>query len=248
MTDQQPHETEHSNPDESFTWTGSDAPHGESAGTGSDSTGGASGSAGASAGTTATAILESIRDAVDDLTAAIKLEPKPALSYRRRGRCWSILEEWPEAIADYSEAIKLDPTANAAYYIEILQEKYTLREIIKVCTEYAARSYDEQDEVPMLLDKVEQEIFEIAKDRFKDKALSMKDQVMDAIEAIEKLYQQHGGITGLATGFKDLDRLTSGLHPAEMIVIAARPSMGKTALAMNIAEHVAVNENRAEAK
>ena len=72
----------------------------------------------------------------------------------------------------------------------------------------------------------------------------MKDQVMKAIEAIEKLYEQHGGITGLATGFKDLDRMTSGLHPAEMIVIAARPRMGKTALAMNIAEHVAVNEKQ----
>ena len=95
-----------------------------------------------------------------------------------------------------------------------------------------------------LLDEVEQKIFAVGEDRFKDTALSMKDQVMDAIEAIEKLYQQHGGITGLATGFKDFDRLTSGLHPAEMIVIAARPSMGKTALAMNIAEHVAVNENR----
>ena len=91
---------------------------------------------------------------------------------------------------------------------------------------------------------MEQKIFAVGEDRFKDEIFSMKDQVMDAIEAIEKLYQQHGGITGLATGFKDFDRLTSGLHPAEMIVIAARPSMGKTALAMNIAEHVAVNEGR----
>ncbi len=73
---------------------------------------------------------------------------------------------------------------------------------------------------------MEQKIYAVGEDRFKDKALSMKDQVMDAIEAIEKLYQQHGGITGLSTGFKDLDRLTSGLHPAEMIVIAARPEHG----------------------
>ena len=137
------------------------------------------------------------------------------------------------------------PTAaNVGYYLEIVRDKYILREIISACTEGARRSYEEQDEVDNLLDEVEQKIFAVGEDRFKDKALSMKDQVMDAIEAIEKLYQQHGGITGLATGFKDLDRLTSGLHPAEMIVIAARPSMGKTALAMNIAEHVAVNENR----
>src|SRR4029077_5859091 len=68
----------------------------------------------------------------------------------------------------------------------------------------------------------------------------MKDQVMEAIEAIEKLYERKGGITGISTGFVEFDRMTSGLHPSEMVVIAARPSMGKTALAMNIAEHVAV--------
>src|SRR5713226_9837208 len=72
--------------------------------------------------------------------------------------------------------------------------------------------------------------------------LSMKDQVMEAIESIEKLYERKGGITGISTGFVEFDRMTSGLHPAEMIVIAARPSMGKTALAMNIAEHVAIQE------
>src|SRR6188768_4022274 len=137
------------------------------------------------------------------------------------------------------------PTAaNVGYYLEIVRDKYILREIISACTEGARRSYEEQDEVDNLLDEVEQKIFAVGEDRFHDEAFSMKDQVMDAIEAIEKLYQQHGGITGLATGFKDFDRLTSGLHPAEMIVIAARPSMGKTALAMNIAEHVAVNEGR----
>src|SRR6266446_244237 len=137
------------------------------------------------------------------------------------------------------------PTAaNVGYYLDIVRDKYILREIISACTEGARRSYEDQDEVDNLLDEVEQKIYAVGEDRFKDTALSMKDQVMDAIEAIEKLYQQHGGITGLSTGFKDLDRLTSGLHPAEMIVIAGRPSMGKTALAMNIAEHVAVSENR----
>src|SRR6478672_10605107 len=137
------------------------------------------------------------------------------------------------------------PTAaNVGYYLEIVRDKYILREIISAATESVRRAYEEQDEVNNLLDEVEQKIYAVGEDRFKDTALSMKDKVMDAIEAIEKLYQQHGGITGLATGFKDFDRLTSGLHPAEMIVIAARPSMGKTALTMNIAEHVAVNEGK----
>ncbi len=134
----------------------------------------------------------------------------------------------------------LPTAANASYYIEILEEKFTLREIIKVCTEYAARSYDEQDDVPNLLNDVEAKIFAIAQDRFKDKTASMKDQVMQAIHAIEELYDRRGAITGLATGLAELDKMLDGLHRAEMIIIAARPSMGKTALAMNIAEHIAL--------
>src|SRR5204863_461273 len=100
----------------------------------------------------------------------------------------------------------------------------------------------EQDELGNLLDEVEQRIFAVGEDRFKGQMLSMKDQVMEAIESIEKLYERKGGITGISTGFVEFDRMTSGMHPAEMIVIAARPSMGKTALAMNIAEHVSINE------
>jgi replicative DNA helicase len=135
------------------------------------------------------------------------------------------------------------PTAaNVGYYLEIVRDKYILREIISASTESVRRAYEEQDEVNNLLDEVEQRIFAVGEDRFKGQMLSMKDQVMEAIESIEKLYERKGGITGISTGFVEFDRMTSGLHPSEMIVIAARPSMGKTALAMNIAEHVAINE------
>ena len=135
------------------------------------------------------------------------------------------------------------PTAaNLEYYLEIVRDKYILRQIISAATESVRRAYEEQDEVNNLLDEVEQSIFAVGEDRFKGQMLSMKDQVMEAIEAIEKLYERKGGITGISSGFVEFDRMTSGLHPSEMIVIAARPSMGKTALAMNIAEHVAINE------
>jgi replicative DNA helicase len=134
----------------------------------------------------------------------------------------------------------LPTAANAGYYIEILQEKFTLREIIKICTEFAARSYDEQDDVPNLLDRVETEVFRIAQDRFKDQVANMKQLVVQAIGAIEELYSRRGSITGLSTGFDVFDKMTDGLHGAEMIVVAARPSMGKTALAMNMAEHIAI--------
>src|SRR6188508_2094703 len=133
------------------------------------------------------------------------------------------------------------PTAaNVTYYLEIVRDKYILRQIIAACTESVRRSFEEQDEVHNLLDEVEQKIFSVGEDRFKGQLLTMKDQVMEAIEAIEQLYERRGGITGISTGFAELDRMTNGLHESEMIVIAARPSMGKTALAMNIAEHVAI--------
>jgi replicative DNA helicase len=134
------------------------------------------------------------------------------------------------------------PTAaNVTYYLEIVRDKYILRQIIAACTESVRRSFEEQDEVNNLLDEVEQKIFSVGEDRFKGHVLTMKDQVMEAIDAIEQLYERRGGITGISTGFAELDRMTNGLHESEMIVIAARPSMGKTALAMNITEHVAIN-------
>ncbi|MGZ5022906.1 MAG: replicative DNA helicase, partial [Chthoniobacterales bacterium] len=134
------------------------------------------------------------------------------------------------------------PTAaNVTYYLEIVREKYILRQIIAAATESVRRAYEEQDEVHALLDEVEQKIFAVGEDRFKGQLPTMKEQVMGALESIEKLWEQRGGITGISTGFHELDRMTNGLHDGEMIVIAARPSMGKTALAMNIAEHVAIN-------
>src|SRR5437667_5161671 len=135
------------------------------------------------------------------------------------------------------------PTAaNVDYYLEIVRDKYVLRQIISTCTESVRRAYEEQGEVGVLLDEVRQKIFNVGDDRFRGQLLTMKEQVMGALESIEKLYERRGGITGLSTGFTEFDRMTSGLHPAEMVVIAARPSMGKTALAMNICEHVAIGQ------
>ncbi len=140
------------------------------------------------------------------------------------------------------------PTAaNVTYYLEIVRDKFILRQIIAACTESVRRSFEEQDEVNNLLDEVEKKIFAVGEDRFKGQMPTMREQVMEAIEAIEALYANRGSITGISTGFKMLDEMTSGLHPAEMIVVAARPSMGKTAFAMNIAEHVAIECRKAVA-
>ncbi len=107
------------------------------------------------------------------------------------------------------------PTAaNVQYYLDIVRDKYILRSIIAAATESVRRAYEEQDEVGKLLDEVEQRIFAVGEDRFKGQMLSMKDQVMEAIESIEKLYERKGGITGISTGFVEFDRMTSG-GPAE---------------------------------
>jgi replicative DNA helicase len=137
------------------------------------------------------------------------------------------------------------PTAaNASYYIDIVREKYVLRRLILACNKLSTQCYDQQGEIEPLLDDAEKEIFAITGEHVKTEIVPTKALVMEAIEQIEKLYENRGSVTGLPTGFIDLDRMTSGLHAAEMVVIAARPSMGKTAFAMNIAEHVSIDVGR----
>lgn len=144
--------------------------------------------------------------------------------------------------AAISELFTFVPTAsNADYYIDIVREKFLLRQLIQTCTEFAGRAYDEQGEVKVLLDEAESKVMQIGEDRFRGVFADMRTEVMKAIESIETLYKNRGGLTGMPTGFKKLDEMTGGLRGSEMFVVAARPSMGKTAFAMNIAEHVAVN-------
>jgi replicative DNA helicase len=138
-------------------------------------------------------------------------------------------------------------SANAEYYIDIIREKYILRQMIVTCSRVISECYDNPEEVDSLLDTVEQQIFSITNHNIQTDVRPTKQLVMDAIEEIEQLYENRGSITGLPSGFAEFDRMTSGFHSAEMIVIAARPSMGKTAFAMNIAEHVAINAGKAVA-
>src|ERR1044072_5319910 len=134
--------------------------------------------------------------------------------------------------------------ASLEYYIEIVREKYILRKMIQTCTGAVARVYDHQGEVDGLLDEVESDGLQIAEERVSMGTKTIKDLVHTAINTIEDYHTRAGALTGLGTGFPDLDKMTSGLHGGEMIVIAARPSMGKTSLAMNIAEHVAIEEKQ----
>jgi replicative DNA helicase len=134
--------------------------------------------------------------------------------------------------------------ANLEYYIEIVREKYVLRKMIQTCTGVVGRVYEHEGKVDGLLDEVERDILQIAEDRIENTSMKMKDLVHRAINTIEDYHTRQGALTGIGTGFVDFDKMTSGLHGGEMIVIAARPSMGKTSLVMNIVEHVVLEEKQ----
>jgi replicative DNA helicase len=132
--------------------------------------------------------------------------------------------------------------ANLDYYLEIVREKHVLRMMIGTCTEVVSRAYDHQGEVDELIEKAAADVMEIVKPSGKQAISTMKVLVPLALEHLNKMSTNAGKVTGLPTGFIDLDMLTWGLQPSEMIVLAARPSQGKTSLAMNIGEYVAIHE------
>src|ERR1700730_13417624 len=156
-----------------------------------------------------------------------KYKPIDFISLKQALKDRNQLEEigGPEYLSDLYNFV---PTAaNAGYYVDIVREKYVLRRLISTCTRLSTQCYDQQGDIEPLLDEAEKEIFAITREHVTTELVPNKELVMSAIEHIEKLYENRGSVTGLSTGFVELDRMTSGLHPAEMIVIAARPSMGK---------------------
>jgi replicative DNA helicase len=132
--------------------------------------------------------------------------------------------------------------ANLLYYVEIVREKHLLRRMIQTCHHVVSQVYECEGNVEQLLDEVERDVLRISEERVDSQTMGIKQLVNQAITTIEDFHQRQGLLTGIGTGFADLDKLTSGLHGGEMVVIAARPSMGKTSLAMNIAEHVTVEQ------
>ncbi len=132
------------------------------------------------------------------------------------------------------------PTAaNAGHYARIVREKALLRSLASISTEIASGAYDSPPNVDEYLDDSEHKIFEISERRIRQSFHSMPELTRESIRLLERLYERKELVTGVPTGFIDLDRLTAGLQPSDLVVIAARPSMGKTALALNIAAHAA---------
>lgn len=140
------------------------------------------------------------------------------------------------------------PTAaNISYHAKIVEEKSLLRQLISVSTQIAGSGYEGSEDVNSLLDNAERMILAVSERKISRDFSPIKEVVMSAVDRIDELYNKKGGITGLATGFIDFDHLTSGLQPSDLILIAARPSMGKTALVLNMAQNVAIREKKAVA-
>ena len=140
------------------------------------------------------------------------------------------------------ELARLVPaTANARHYAEIVRETATLRGLILAGGEIAQLGWDREGEPAELVARAEQLVFELGERRAEGELVLFKDALLEAFQTINKLYESGAEVTGLASGFKDLDRLTGGFQPANLVIIAARPSMGKSAFALEIANHVAVD-------
>jgi replicative DNA helicase len=129
---------------------------------------------------------------------------------------------------------------NVEYYARIVKEKSTLRSLIFAANKILTNAYEADQESDLILDEAESSIFAVADDRLKAGFVPMRDLVKDSFPKIEQLFEQKRLVTGVPTGFVDLDEMTRGLQPGDLIIVAARPSMGKTSLVLNIAQYVAI--------
>ena len=138
---------------------------------------------------------------------------------------------------------KVPTTANVEQYIKIVEEKSALRALIKTANDLITLGYDQTQEVEDILDTAEKKIFDVIQNRNQKGYTAIKDILVDSFTQLEQLYNQKQHITGIPTGFADLDYITAGLHPSDLIILAARPAMGKSAFVLNVATNAAVRAN-----
>jgi len=140
-----------------------------------------------------------------------------------------------------TELSNIVPTAaNILHHAKIVKDKSLLRSLITTATSIITEGYEPDQEVDNLVDKAEKLIFEISESNIRGGFVPVKELIKHSIETIEKLYQRKTQVTGISTGFQDLDVITAGLQPTDLIIIAGRPSMGKSALMCCFAEHAAI--------
>ncbi len=169
-----------------------------------------------------------------------KNEPIDLLTVSSMARDKGLTEKMG-GVTNLSRLVDGMPTsANIAHYARMVKEKALLRNLMHVATEIVERGYEVDTNVETFIDEAERMIFQIAEKKYRPSFFSIKDLVWESMKTIESLKSRVDGITGVATGFTDLDRMTGGLQAADLIVVAGRPSMGKTSFALNIAQYAAV--------
>ncbi|MCC5889765.1 MAG: replicative DNA helicase [Alkalibacterium sp.] len=134
-------------------------------------------------------------------------------------------------------------SANVEYYSKIVEERSILRKLIQTATDIASKGFQEADNVPNLLDEAERKILEVSEKRSRSGFVSIESVLRETINNIDELFQNDDEITGLSTGYKMLDQMTAGLHEDELIILAARPGVGKTAFALNVAQNIGTKTN-----
>jgi replicative DNA helicase len=137
---------------------------------------------------------------------------------------------------------KFFTSANLKYHVKIIKDKSLLRKLIKVANNISLESYEARDPAELILDNAERNIFNIIQDKNISSFTQLREVLIEAVDNIEKMYRSKEKITGIATGFVDFDNRTAGLQNSDLILLAARPSMGKTAFALNISENVAIKK------
>nr|MBP6673266.1 intein-containing replicative DNA helicase [Bacteroidota bacterium] len=171
-------------------------------------------------------------EAADSITVVEEL--------RRAGKLDSI--GGPLYVADLT--MHVTSAANVEYHAKIVLEKALLRSLISTSTEITSRAFNEQDDALDLLDEAENKIFQISEKRMKKTFTAMKDAVFSTMEMLESIHGKHSGVTGVPSGFTVLDSMTGGFQNSDMIIVAARPSMGKTAFVLSLARNAAIDHDK----
>ena len=171
------------------------------------------------------------REPIDLLTLSSKL--KESVDLDRIGGM-SYLTEMVNSVPSSS---------NAEHYATIISKKHTMRRLIEAAEHISKISYDDENEIEELLDKAEKKIYEVTSKNLSGKYVEMKDVLGEAMERLDRLHKTKGELRGVPTGFKDLDNKLSGLQKQDLIILAARPSMGKTSIALDIARNASIRHN-----
>ncbi|BEU88546.1 replicative DNA helicase [Selenomonas sp. TAMA-11512] len=179
-------------------------------------------------------IYEAIRDLMD------RGEPVDIITLTEQLKKTSVLDRVGGIQAVGAIANAVPTAANVMYHAKIVREKAQLRRLINVATEIESSAYEEAGDVSELMDEAEKKILAVASDPHGGVVVPLKDILVETFMQIEERYENKGGITGISTGFTDLNKLTAGLQRSDLILVAARPSMGKTAFTLNIAANVAL--------